>query len=128
MPLAKAGHGLKLVNNGTGKLTAEFDATGNPAFNDDQAETVFSLLMESPWFGDRKNKRRSLLPTVKSKDSSTQGKIGQYAKDALQPAIDDGRILSLTTDVQPSGIGFLLRVTYVTSDGRPNAVDVPLSV
>ena len=128
MPLTGTGAGLALADNGKGKLTFAWGADGNPKFDDSQVETVMSLLLESPWFGDRAKKRRTLIPTVKTKDASTPGRLAQYARDALQPAIDDGRIKSMAPTVEPSGIGYSLRVSYVTGTGKQASVNLPLSV
>lgn len=128
MALSHVGAGLALVDAGNGKLTVKWDATGNPAFDDSQGETVFSLLMESPWFGDRQKKRRSKISTIKTNDSSTPGRLVQYAKDALQPAIDDGRLKSIVPSVQRSGSGYLLAISYVTGSGKQSAISIPLSV
>lgn len=128
MPLTSTGHGLALGNAGNGKVGIAWDATGNPAMGDDQSETVFSLLLERPWWGDPSGKRRSQLPDVKSRDAGTGGKIEQYARDALQPAIDDGRLQSVTPTAQAVTGGYILRLEYVTGAGRPVSLTVPLSV
>jgi len=127
MPLSSVGSGFALVDAGNGKVTVSW-VGGNPAFDDSQGETVFSLLMESAWFGDRQKKRRSRLSTIKTRDSSTPGRIVEYARDALQPAIDDGRLTSVSPSVVPTTTGYLLTVAYVTGSGKQAAVTMPLSV
>lgn len=128
MALPSTGSGLALANTGTGKVTMQW-VNGNPLFDDSQQEAVFSLLMEpAGWFGDSSKKRRTQIPTIKTKDASTPDKLIEYAKDALRPLIDDGRLLSVTPSVSPSGLGYLLRVDYVTGSGKRYAVTVPLSV
>lgn len=127
--LKGTGTGLTLVNATNGKVTVTWDSTGNPAFDDSQAETVFSLLIEpAGWFGDRNGKRTTLLPTVNLKDSSTKGKLEEYSQAALQPAVQDGRLRSDTAEAVPNGSGYLIKVGYVTGAGKQHAVTVPLSV
>jgi phage gp46-like protein len=129
MPLTGTGRNLALTDAGNGRVTVVWGADGNPVFDDALGEVVFSLLLETAgWFGDHGGKRRTLLPTVKVRDSSTPGKLEEYARDALQVAIDDGRLRSVSPTVQPSGLGFLLTVAYVTSAGRESSVTVPLTV
>lgn len=128
MALTSPGTQLALVDAGNGRVTIQW-AHGNPVFDDSQDETVLSLLVESPgWFGDRAKKRRSLLPSVKTRDSSTPSKIEQYARDTLQPAIDDGRLRSVTPTATALPSGYQLTVQYVTGDGKTGAVTVPLTV
>ena len=127
MALTGTGANLAYKDNGAGRLTIDWGADGNPKFNDDQADLVMSLLFESPWFGDRAGKRRSLIATIDSKDPSTPGRLEQYALDALQPAIDDGRLRSVNASARPIGNGYSLTVTYITRTGRPGSQSVALS-
>lgn len=128
MALPPGGPGLKLVDAGNGRVTVEWQ-NGNPIFDDSQAEAVLSLLMEpAGWFGDRSKKRRTLIPTVKARDASTPQRLEQYARDALQPAIDDGRLASVTPKVTPSSTGYVLAVGYVTGGGAEGSVSIPLKV
>lgn len=117
---------LALTDAGNGRVTVKW-ANGSPLYDDSQDETVLSLLMESPWFGDRMKKRRSLLRTVKTNDGGTPGQLVEYARDALQPAIDDGRLASVDPVVTPSGNGYNLTVRYTTASGLASSVTVPLS-
>jgi phage gp46-like protein len=127
MPLSASGSGLACVDAGNGRVTAQW-VNGNPVFDDSMSEVVLSLLVELPgWFADHQKKRQSKLSTVKTVDSSTQGKIEQYARDALQPAIDDRRLRSVAPAAMPNGLGFILTVAYVTGTGKASSVSVPLS-
>jgi phage gp46-like protein len=127
MSLPPSGAGLALTSAGNGRVTVQWSG-GNPVFDDSAGEVVLSLLLEGPWFGDRAKKRRSRLPTVKTNDSSAPGRIVEYAKDAIQPAIADGRIQGITPSVQPSGSGYLLTVAYVTRNGVAGSISVPLEL
>ena len=127
MALSTSGSSLSLANTGTGKVTMQW-VNGNPVFDDSQQEAVMSLLIEpAGWYGDTGKKRRTQIPTIKTKDASTVGNLISYAKDALQPLIDDGRLLSADPSVNTSGSGYTLKVNYVTSSGKRYAVSVPLS-
>ena len=117
-----------MVDAGNGKLTVQW-VNGNPAFDDAESEAVFSLLMEpAGWYGDKAKKRRTLIPTIKTKDGGTAGRLEQYARDALQPLIDDGRLRSVDVTVAESGSGYMAAVAYVTGRGKTGALSVPLSV
>lgn len=128
MTLPIEGAQLALADAGNGRVTVRWSG-GNPVFDDDQRETVLSLLLESPgWFGDSGRKRRSQIPTVTTKDAATPGRLAQYAKDALQPAIDDGRLRSVdSVDVQPAGSGYLVVVGYTTGTGKQVSLSTSLS-
>jgi len=119
---------LKLSNAPDGKhVTFTWGADGNPVFDDNEAECVLSLLMERPWFSDPAGKRQSKIMDVKSVDASTPGLLETRARDALQPAIDDKRLKSVSPVAIPSGLGYELRVGYVTGRGVRGEVSVPLS-
>ncbi len=129
MPLSAAGRGLAPVDASNGKVTVQWDVTGNPVFDDSQTETVLSLLLELPgWYADTLKKRQSKLSTVKTKDSSTKGRLEEYARDALQPAIDDGRLQSVSPVATPSGSGYQLAVSWVTAAGKAYSLPTPLSL
>ncbi len=121
------GRNIAWKDAGNGRLTLDWDATGNPKFNNDEAELIYSLLLESPWFGDPTGKRRSLVPTVKTKDASTPGRLKQYAEDAMQPGIQDGRLRSAIAIVVPAANGYQLTIDYVTADGRESSQSVAVS-
>lgn len=120
---------LKLANAPDGKrVTFTWGADGNPVFDDSEAECVLSLLMEKPWISDPAGKRQSKIMDVKSIDASTPGLLESRARDALQPAIDDRRLKSVDPVVTRLGLGYELRVKYVTGRGASGEVAVPLSV
>lgn len=128
MSLPVAGPNLKLTDAGNGRVTVAW-VNGNPVFDDAQAEAVFSLLMEPDgWFGDRAKKRRTLIPTIRSRDAGTPGRLIQYARDAVQPLIDDGRLQSVEPSVTPTANGYTVTVAYVTGGGQQASVTVPLKV
>ena len=120
---------LKLANTTDGKrVTFSWGSDGNPQWDDAQSECVLSLLNELPWFADRVGKRQSKLPTVKTIDANTASKLQQFARDALQPAIDDGRLRSVAPRVATSGSGYVITVSYVTAAGVSSSVSKNLSV
>ena len=81
-------------NPATGLFDLSFDATGNFAFEDTDSHTVLSLLLEekSGYVFDPTGNRGSLLHTVKLDRGSTKSDLESYAEDALDPAVNDGRI------------------------------------
>lgn len=120
---------LKLSNTADGKrVTFTWGADGNPVFDDSAGELVLSLLNEGAWWADRVGKRQSKIGTVKTRDALTPGRLVQYARDALQPAIDDKRLRSVDPSASASGSGYVLRVAYVTGSGVSGEVSQPLGV
>lgn len=119
---------LAFQNDGQGRLTFVW-RNGNPVFDNRQTECVMSLLVEAPWWGDPLGKRRSQLATVQEDDATTKSRLEEYARAALQPALADGRLRSVSPTATRSELGkWSLRVVYTTPAGEPGSLDVPLSV
>lgn len=142
MPFTSSGADISMRRNpATGRLDFDWDATGNPRFDDSNGHRVMSLLIEhrpspatpsasaSPgYWADETGKRGSLLYTVKNVLRDTPSQIEAYAVDALQKAVDEGW-LSL-----PIAKAFLrpvsrarLDVKWTNPGGRPKSESIALS-
>jgi phage gp46-like protein len=126
------GSDFALVRNpATGRFDLDWEDSPNPRSTDDESPTVLSLLLEKKggYWADETGKRGSLLHTVKQDVAATASTLVAYSKDALAPAVDDGR---LATDpvisAERSRPGrYALDIRYRGRDGRPRNVRLPFS-
>ena len=105
------------------------DVSGNPVFADDGSHMVLSLLLEyrGLWWFDSTGSRGSNLYLIKHDLATTASDIKAAADIALQPAIDDGRLRTVTTKCVRKGPGrFELSVNWVMPDQTTGFV--PLTI
>lgn len=142
MPFTSSGADISMRRNpATGRLDFDWDATGNPKFDDSNGHRVMSLLIEhrpspatpsaaaSPgYWADATGKRGSLLYTVKNVLRETTSQVEAYAIDALQKATAEGWFTS------PVAKAFLrpvsrarLDVTWTNPGARPQSTSIALS-
>lgn len=106
MPFTRPGADIAMKRDpSTGRLTFDWDETGNPRYSDDNVHRVLSLLIEhraaseTPesnggpgWIWDTDGTRGSLLYTVKNVRRTTPSQVEAYALDALDLAVKQGKI------------------------------------
>ena len=130
-------------NEATGKLDFDWDATGNPAYADDNAHRVLSLLIEhrpspgSPgYWADETGRRGSLIYTVKNVrlagrsggPVATPSDLEAYVRDALGKAIDEGWIYDVVVKASLRPLTRAhLSVSWRNPGGRSELVRVALS-
>jgi phage gp46-like protein len=107
----------------------EWDDSGNPGFSDNMSHLVLSLLLEyrGQYWADPTGRRGSLLHTVKNDTSTTQQRILSFAREALQPAVNDGRLYSIDVKAERLGQGkYQVSVYWVTPKGARGVTILPL--
>ena len=110
-----------LRNPGTGKFDFQWDTSQNPVYGDDLSHIVLSLIYErkGEYFADLSGSRGSYLWSLKDLRKSTPSKIKGYIEDALQPLVDQRRIIK-----PPVPFDF---VTATKNAFNINRVDVTLN-
>lgn len=108
-------------------MTPVWGANGDLVFDDTENETVLSLLLERPgWAADSEGRRVSRLSLVKIGGAATASQLENYAREALQVAVDSGRILGgddLRVEVRQLAQGsYSIVVDYVTASGRSGRI------
>jgi hypothetical protein len=114
------------VNYQTGKFRLTW-LNGDVAFDDNQRETVLSLLIEdeSPFTTGRRRGPGPRSVTIDNADAASQ--IQARAEERLQLAVDDGRLRSFAVSVDRLAAGrYRITVSYVTNTGTRDAVQVPI--
>ncbi len=94
------GRDIDMVANPlTGRFDFVFDETNNPAFTDSDLHLVLSLLLEyrGKYWNDATGKRGSRLTLIKNDRSGTKADLEAAVREALAPAIADGRLRGLDT-------------------------------
>lgn len=78
-----------------GRITFDWDATGNPRFTDSEEHAVFGLLaeFEGQWWADPTGKRGSKLYLLKEERGQTAKTIESYVQAALRTLEQQGRIV-----------------------------------
>lgn len=96
MPFTNPGRDLAIVTNpSNGRISWEWDETGNPRFTDTEEHAVFGLLaeFEGQWWADPTGKRGSKLYLVRNEFAQTATTIESYVRAALTPLEQAGRIV-----------------------------------
>jgi phage gp46-like protein len=115
-------------NPATGLFDLAWDETGNPAFTDDESHTVLSLLLEKQrgYWADKTGRRGSLLHTVKHDRAATASQLTGYTTDALDSAVEDGRINEVQAQAERVASGrFALAILYRPRRGPPRTLRLP---
>lgn len=121
------------INPSTGDYAADPARVGELARapGDGLANAVYLRLMTPlrGWFGDVTLGSR-LHELAREKDLARVERLArQYALEALQPLLADGRVQSLDVQtVRPGDGRLLLAVALVDARGEPRAFDVPVKV
>lgn len=138
MPFTKPGSDISMRRDpASGRLTFDWDETGNPRYSDDNVHRVTSLLVEhrpspatpsqdaSPgWWFDALGTRGSLIYTVKNVKRTTPSQLEAYALDAMKKAVDEGWISAPTAKAYLARA--LLEVSWTNPNGRPASIAVPI--
>lgn len=101
------------INPTSGDLTGQrIDTLGNAVYL--RLTTPLGSYWADPDLGSR------LHELARAKDLARIGRLAQqYAQDALQPLLDDGRATSITVTYEQPGTGWVrLLVEVVQADGR----------
>lgn len=115
-------------NNATGRFDVLLDASGNPVWTDSQEHTVMSLLLEfeGGYIFDQTGKRGSRLRRIVQDKASTAADLRAAILDALDPAIQDGRIRNVVPTVTKLGPGrYKCAVKYQNRSGHMKNFDIP---
>lgn len=121
------------INPSTGDYEADSARVGELARapGDGLANAVYLRLMTPlrSWFGDVTLGSR-LHELAREKDLARVERLArQYALEALQPLLANGRVLSLDVQtVQPRDGRLLLAVAVVDTRGVPSTFEVPVKV
>ena len=126
MPRTDASGDITVVlNRNTNRYDFDFDATRDVKFDDTERHRVLSLLVEhrGKWWADTTGERGSQIHTLKNVRSTTPSQMEAFAMEALQKAVDEGKIQNVTASarrVSPTRID--LTVSYETAGGKPVTV------
>lgn len=128
MPLVDEGGDAALVANpDTGLFDLDWDGP-NPRFDDTEAHTVLSLVLEwqAKWWADATGKRGSRLNTLRNDTRTTQSELVARVNEALAPAVADGRIQTMAVTAERQAPGrYAFHVRWRTRAGRPASITVP---
>jgi hypothetical protein len=127
MPMPNGGRDIRLLRNpATGAFdTFDWDATGNPAFDDSDQHVVLSCVLERSYWANPR--RQSTLQDIKEDVSGTQAAIQSAVEDSLKPALDDQLIRSTEVEVSRKGPGtYVPSVRYKSRAGRQETLRLPL--
>lgn len=106
MAFINSGKDLAIACNPVnGRVTFDWDDTGNPRFTDSEEHAVFGLLaeFEGQWWADPTGKRGSKLYLLREERGQTGKTIESYVWAALRPLEQQGRIT--VKSVKASKIG-----------------------
>lgn len=122
-----------------GRFTFDWDASGNPRFDDDRAHAVITTLVswkrgrapgqkieQGGYYWDETGQRGTLIWTVKHDTLATKSQLEAYAEDAGQQLVSRGIIKSLSATATRLSPGrWRLDVEWTLPDGRtPPGVQV----
>jgi len=131
MAFVNAGRDLALQRlDKNGRFTIIWDATGNPQFSDDGTFLVLSLLTNhrGMWWADESGTRGSVLYLIKQDTAGTASQITGAVDEALQPALDDGRLSTVTRSAVRKAPGrYELRINWTTPQGVSGSLILPLT-
>lgn len=127
MPLSEEGSDVALVANpDTGLFDLSWDGP-NPEFDDTEAHTVLSLVLEwqAKWWADATGKRGSRLNTLRNDTRTTQSELIARVNEALAPAVADGRLQQVVVTAERQAAGrYAFHIRWRTRSGRPASVRV----
>ncbi len=105
------------------------DLTGQRIYTLGNAVYIRLITPLGPWWKDTTVGSR-LHELKRSKDLSRVGKLAkQYAEQALQPLLDDGRAQSITITVEQPHNGWLnLQIDITDATGNPQVFRQPVRV
>ena len=128
MPLTDDGGDVTLVRNPTtGRFDLDWDGP-NPEFDDTEAHTVLSLVLEcqAQWWADATGKRGSRLHLLRNDTRTTGSEIVARVEEALAPAVADGRLAELAVTAERAAAGrYAFHIRWKTRTGRVASVRVP---
>jgi phage gp46-like protein len=132
MAFTKPGTDVLLLRNpSSGKHDLQWDSTGNPVFSDDESHRVASLIVEhrGKWWADPDGTRGSRINEVKEIRKASPAQLKNYALEACQKAVDEGKIQAdpTVTVTRPSPTRIDLRVDYRTAGGKPGSATKSIS-
>lgn len=125
----RPGRDIRPFRNPNGLYDFEWDDTGNPVFDNSAAHTVLSLQLErrGEYVFDRTGKRGSRLHTIKLDRGGTRDELEAANLEALQLAIDDGRITNVSTEARRVAPGFYyLDTRWHPTGGSPQTGRLPI--
>lgn len=125
------GRDLTLTRNpSTGQFSLfTWDATGNPAFDDSDAHTVVSCLLEDEggYWSDPTGERGSVLHLIKLDVTGTASQLQTAASKALDYAVKNQLIQSATVTAERKGPArFDMMVSYKNRRGHQENKRVPV--
>jgi phage gp46-like protein len=128
MPLADdPGDAALVANSETGLFDLDWDGP-NPVFDDTEAHTVLSLVLEfqAQWWADQTGKRGSRLHTLRNDTHTTQSELVARVNEALAPAVADGRLQQVSVTAERDSPGrYAFHIRWSTRAGKPAYVRVP---
>lgn len=130
MAFSNSGRDLALTRVAkNGKFTINWDATGNPQFSDDGSFLVMNLLVchRGLWWADDKGTRGSVLYLIKQDTAATASLIVAAVDEALKPAVEDGRLSSVTRTATRKAPGkYELTINWTTPQGVSGSRTLPI--
>lgn len=128
MPLSDYRGDVSLVANPeTGLFDLDWDGP-NPEFDDTEAHSVLSLVLEwqGKWWADATGRRGSRLNTLRNDTRTTQSELIARVNEALAPAVADGRLRELVVTAERQAPGrYAFHIRWRTRGGRSASVRVP---
>ena len=127
MPLLDQGRDVALVRAPSGLFDLDWEGP-NPKFDDTEAHTVLSLVLEwqGKWWADATGKRGSRLNRLRNDTRTTASELVARCEEALAPAVADGRLVDVVVTAERSAPGrYAFHIRWKTRSGRPASVRVP---
>jgi phage gp46-like protein len=121
------GRDIRLLRNpATGAFDQfDWDATGNPVFDDSDEHVVLSCVYETSYWANPQ--RGSKIPDVKLDRTGTDNELQAAGEGALKYPLDNGQIKSAEVSAQKLGAGrYSLIINYRNRDGHRQNTRLPI--
>ncbi len=113
----------------SGRCNFAWDESGDVVFDGSEEHAVLSVLLEhlAAWWADTNGTHGSQLHTLKEMRRATPSQAEAYAREALQPLVDQRRIQQVTAQASRApGGGLRLDVAWQTPGGSPERTRIAL--